>query len=283
METNFMKLWNYREPAETEAKFRELLPGAIASPDPSYYGELLTQIARTQGLQQKFDEAHKTLDLAEEHLEKHPKIQVRYCLERGRVLNSSGMADDAVPFFKRGYKEAEKHEFHGLAVDALHMLAIVQPTSKLDWELQAVDYIHKCGDENAAKWLGSLYNNIGWSYMDLEDFDNAELFFGKGLEWQSEHGSERSLNIAYWTIGRVKRSKGLFDLALEHQLNLLERKGGHDDTGYTYEEIGENLLAMSKAEEAKEYFSKAYAILKDDIWLKRDEPERLERMERLGK
>ena len=59
---DFDSLWNYNKPAETEAKFRQLLPMAEESGDPAYLAELKTQIARTLGLQQKFDQAHTLLD-----------------------------------------------------------------------------------------------------------------------------------------------------------------------------------------------------------------------------
>lgn len=55
-------LWDYQDPGITETRFRELLGSARASQDTSYYAQLVTQIARTQGLQHRFDEAHATLD-----------------------------------------------------------------------------------------------------------------------------------------------------------------------------------------------------------------------------
>ena len=61
---DFDKLWDYQHPAETEKKFVGLLPAAEKSEDISYLAQLLTQIARAQGLQEKFDEANKTLDRA---------------------------------------------------------------------------------------------------------------------------------------------------------------------------------------------------------------------------
>ena len=56
---DFDALWDYDQPAKTEAAFRALLPQAEASGDSSYYIELLTQIARTQGLQRDFAAAHQ--------------------------------------------------------------------------------------------------------------------------------------------------------------------------------------------------------------------------------
>ena len=59
---DFDSLWNYDDPAATEQQFRELLPAAESSGDKSYHLQLLTQIARAQGLQRQFEAAHQTLD-----------------------------------------------------------------------------------------------------------------------------------------------------------------------------------------------------------------------------
>ena len=39
---NFDKWWDFKNPAETESKFRTLLPEAQASGDTAYWAELLT-------------------------------------------------------------------------------------------------------------------------------------------------------------------------------------------------------------------------------------------------
>ena len=87
--SDFDSLWDYGRPAETEARFRELLPAADDS--PALGAELLTQIARAQGLQGRFAEAHATLDDLEPNLSRLPlRPRIRYLLELGRVYNSSG-------------------------------------------------------------------------------------------------------------------------------------------------------------------------------------------------
>src|SRR5947209_19946449 len=88
---DFDTLWDYTNPSDTEGRFREILPAARSSRDEAYLAELLTQIARTHGLQGRFDEAHATLDEVASMLPATPpRTQVRYLLERGRVFNSSG-------------------------------------------------------------------------------------------------------------------------------------------------------------------------------------------------
>src|SRR5205809_608773 len=87
----FDKLWDYGVPADTEATFRAILSDHQAIAPTAYVAELLTQIARCQGLQDRFDEAHLTLDNVERMLTPDMRrARVRYLLERGRVFNSGG-------------------------------------------------------------------------------------------------------------------------------------------------------------------------------------------------
>ncbi|MEM9251070.1 MAG: hypothetical protein AAGB29_01855, partial [Planctomycetota bacterium] len=53
------RLWDYSQPAASEARFRAML---ATERDPEYRAEVFTQVARAQGLQQKFTEALQTLD-----------------------------------------------------------------------------------------------------------------------------------------------------------------------------------------------------------------------------
>ena len=68
---DFDLLWDYDQPDQTETKFRGIL---LQFPeDDSAFLELLTQIARAQGLQRKFDQAHQTLDQVERRLRETPR------------------------------------------------------------------------------------------------------------------------------------------------------------------------------------------------------------------
>ncbi len=93
---DFDALWDFDRPDESERRFCEVLQSA--PDDVAYRTELLTQIARSQGLQRKFDQAHTTLDRAEAMLtDDVARARARYWLERGRVFNSSRQPDRAVP------------------------------------------------------------------------------------------------------------------------------------------------------------------------------------------
>lgn len=279
---DFDSLWDYSNPGETEIKFQEVLQQIPES--ESAYLELLTQIARTQGLQRKFDEAHQTLDEVEKNLKEESKVKVRYLLERGRVFNSSKNPDKAKPLFQEAFELAKKLKEDYYAVDALHMLAIVaDPATSLDLNLQAIAYAESSSDEKAQGWLGSLYNNTGWSYHDTGDYESALKIFEKAETFRRSKNDANRLRIATWTVARCLRSLNRVEEALSKQMDLLKEFESVGETdGYVFEEIGECLFLLNRKDEAKPYFAKAYQELSQDGFLVDNEPERLSRLKELG-
>ncbi|ASS66113.1 MULTISPECIES: hypothetical protein [unclassified Paenibacillus] len=88
------------QPDQTEQRFRTRYEEIEKSESCGYRAELLTQIARSLGLQQKFSEAEAVLDIAQTLLpESTPSAAIRYWLERGRVYNSSSRQTEALPCF----------------------------------------------------------------------------------------------------------------------------------------------------------------------------------------
>jgi tetratricopeptide (TPR) repeat protein len=165
------------------------------------------------------------------------------------------------------------------------MMGIVEPPEKqLDWAAKAMDLAEKSEDERARNWLGPLYNNTGWSYHDLGEYDKALELFEKSLKFRQERKDERGMRIAKWTVARAYRSLGRIEEALDIQKDLekeFEEKGIEQD-GYVFEELGECLLLLKRGEESKKYFKLAYDLLSKDPWLVANEAERLERLKKLG-
>jgi tetratricopeptide (TPR) repeat protein len=283
---DFNAMWDYDDPAATEAKFRSLIPVAQGSGDANYYAELLTQVARSQGLQRKFDGAHATLDTAYEAVADEKSVgMARYLLERGRVYNSSGEPGASRGYFLKARDLAVEIGAGFYAIDALHMLGIVDPPEKqMDWNLEALDLAEKSGDERARKWRGSLYNNIGWTFHDLGEYEKALEMFQKSLVFREEMGDSAGVLIARWTIARTNRSLGHVEEALEMQLDLEENveEYGLRPDGHVYEEIGECLLLLGREQESKKYFGLAYEILSGDEYMLANEAGRLARLKALG-
>ncbi|KAA3646494.1 MAG: hypothetical protein DWQ07_09795 [Chloroflexi bacterium] len=280
------ELWDYNKPEQTEQQFRELLPQAQASGDIPYHAELLTQLARTQSLQRKFNEAHAILDDAEALLgQAGARARVRYLLERGRTFNSLGKKEQAKPLFVEAWDLGREVGEEGLAVDAAHMVAIAESgDAVLAWNLKAMEYAEASTDPDARRWLGSLFNNIGWTYHDQNEFEKALEMFEQALVARREQDDAENIRVAQWCVARCLRSLKRIEEALAIQQNLLaEYEELGQPSGYTQEEMGENLLALNREAEARPHFAEAYAILSQDAWLVENEKERVERLKELGK
>lgn len=284
--TDFDSLWNYDNPEETEKKFREILPEVKASGDKSAYLQLMTQIARTLGLQMKFDEAHRILDETDPQITDEFKLaRVRYLLERGRAYNSSKKIDRAREMFLKAFELSRENGFDNFTVDAAHMLGITESgEDSLKWNETAMEIAENSQDKKANGWLGSLYNNTGWTFHDMKDYRKALEIFEKNVKWHNERKNIQKEIIAKWCVGRTLRSLDRIDEAMEIHRRLLEeiKEKNLEEDGYIYEELGECNLIKGNTAESKKNFGIAYKMLSKDIWLAEYEKERLERMKKLS-
>lgn len=282
-------LWDYNDPAVTEQKFLGILPQAQSSGNEDYHLQILTQIARTHSLRQQYDEAHKILDEVETLLAGRENVdtaRVRFYLERGRSYNSAGKKDKALLFFKQAYDLAIEKGMDFYAIDAAHMLAIAEiPDKALEWSEIAIEMIEKSPDGRSKKWAGALYNNTGWTYHDMGEYDKAMKYFEKSLAWHKERNTGMGERVARWTVARCLRSLGRTSDALDMQMELLKdiETNNYPNDGYVFEEIAECNLILGNDETASGYFAKAYENLSEDGWLQQNEKERLERLKNLGK
>ncbi len=277
--------WDFADPAGSERRFR----AAIAELEPVDHPlrlALLTQIARAQGLQRRFDDAHRTLDEVEALTgDSGPRIRVRVLLERGRVERSAGDGPGSFPLFVGAWHLAREAEEEELAVDAAHMAAIVAPADEqMEWHGKAVDHAESSTDPRARRWLGSLLNNIGWTHHDKGEFDEALDIFRRALAFREEQGDAGPIRIARWSVARATRSLGRLEeaLAIQDELRRELDAAGEVD-GFVLEETAECLHALGRAGEAREYFARAHAELSKDAWLQENEPARLRRLLELSR
>jgi tetratricopeptide (TPR) repeat protein len=288
---DFDALWDYGNPAATESRFLEVLAQVEATASADYLAQLETQIARTHGLRAEFDSAAKWLDradfrcgAAEARGEDVRTARVRWLLERGRCLNSSGRPADSVPLFEQALTDAEAAGLENLAVDAAHMLGIAVPgAGGLDWNLRAIAMAEAAAEPRARRWLGSLYNNTGWSLHDLGRFDEALALFEKSLDFRLAQGVVKPSRIARWCVARCLRSLSRNDEALTRQLALRDDYAATgEDSGYVHEELGELYLLAGRSDEARAEFAVAARLLCQDPLFARNEAARLERLRTLG-
>ncbi len=288
-EQRIVKTWDFEDPAASYDAFASAVESTDVTPAESLV--LRTQQARALGLQRRTEQADGLLDAVATDLEAASSelsegethhVRARLEIERGRVLNSGGRAVDARPHFEAAYDAANLAGLEGLAVDALHMSAIAAgtiegPSAAAALDARAIAVAEQSIDPAARRWLGALLHNLGWDRHDAGAFAEALEIFRRALEARLEEGSRREIEIARWCVGRCLRSLERYSEALEIQETLAESASGSED-GYVYEEIGENLLALGRGEEAATYFSRAHELLSDDDWLADNESERLERL-----
>jgi tetratricopeptide (TPR) repeat protein len=280
---------------------------------------ILTQIARAQGLQRKFDEAKATLDEVSKELStleseidssnsttveelakeiRVRQVRVRYLIENGRVLNSSGDSEASIKPFRMAVQisriEPKDDDMEYLEVDALHMLAIAEKdeSEKIRRSEMAIKVAEKSdAAPKTKKWLGSLLNNLAWIHMDAQRYDVALAVFEKAVKAREEQwrlalaeGGDKNeaaiaaLRISRWSVARAMRSLGKVEEAIEIQEDLMEQYKSPMDKGYGYEELALLYDAKGDKEKAKENAVKAFEELSKDSGFVEKEKERLEKL-----
>ena len=155
--------WNFADAAESERRFRTLLDRIHG--DSEAEAVVLTQIARAQGLSRRFAEGHATLDVVEAvPAARGARVGTRLALERGRLFSSAREVARARPLFAAAWERAGAAGEDALAVDAAHMLAVVEtdPVLQATWNERALALAEASGDPLARRWRASLLNNLGW-------------------------------------------------------------------------------------------------------------------------
>jgi tetratricopeptide (TPR) repeat protein len=274
-------LWRWDDPAASERAFRAAVVQAQAAGAGDYEAEAWTQVARSEGLQKHFDEAQATLDGCAPLLrDVAPAPRIRWNLEQGRVLRSSGLPEDSKPFFLAAWELANQAGEIPLALDAAHMLALVEPPDEaLAWAERAIAIAEGSSDPRARSWLGPLYNNTGWAWFERAEYERALDLWRKGVAVRTDLGQTgEPLRIAWWTVARGLRALGRHAeaIAILERLDRECASTGAPD-GYVYEEMAENLLALDRPDDARPQFLRAYTLLKDAEDVMTD-PARLERL-----
>ena len=169
-------LWDFDDLDATEARLHEQLEREESDAGRA---EVLTQLARVQGLRDDFDGCEQLLQEAEP-LAGDGVARVRIEIERGRKLRSSGDGAAAVPLFESAYSRACELDEFWLAGDAAHMVAISVPENMVDWTQRGLELAGSHPD--AEYWAGPLLNNLGWHYFELGELEQALEVFERALE-----------------------------------------------------------------------------------------------------
>ena len=268
MAIDLAALWDYSKPALSEERFRAEV--VRAAPDDAFI--LQTQIARTWGLRKDFTQAREILASVEPKLDSvSPEAKVRWLLEMGRTWASPAHSKEqrtpeakekARAFNLRAFETARQAALDGLAIDALHMMVMVDegPQQQLEWNMKAIALMEASPQPAAKKWAGALYNNVGYAHHEAGRDDQAIEFYKKSLAAYEAAGRTSEVRIAHWMIANALRTQGKLHEALAIQQRL-EREwdaAGEPDP-YVYEELEAIHRALGDEKLAQHYAAKQRA------------------------
>ena len=173
-------LWEFDDLDASERRFEDQLTRETSGAGRA---EVLTQLARVQGLRDMFGKGDRLLDQAQALSDGSAVVEARIHMERGRVRNSSGDAAAALPMFEAAFEIADEAGEKFLAADAAHMAALASPDreGKLEWTERGIRIATETSDRDVAYWLGPLYNNLGWEYHDAGEYEAALEAFQRAL------------------------------------------------------------------------------------------------------
>ncbi len=174
----------------------------------------------------------------------------RYLGVRGRFERKDDDNATATLTFREMFDFCERHELWERAVDAAHMVALTgNPEEKFEWAAKGIEMAER---GEMTEWLGPLWNNLGWDYVDAERYEEARDALVKAREYHYTGKNELPKLIADYSVAHVTRLMGELDRAEEDMkavFDWAERLHGeaHPDAaewmGFSRWELGEVAVA----------------------------------------
>jgi tetratricopeptide (TPR) repeat protein len=255
--------WDFDDLDATERRFRTAL---AEEGSDERRAEVLTQLARVEGLRGDFEAGERLVEEAEELGGASEVALVRIDLERGRLRRSSGNREAALPLFESAYSRAGGAGLWFLAADAAHMVALAAPDHDgfVEWTQRGIELAD--AHEDASYWAGPLLNNLGWEHYEAGDLEAALDAFERALgARERDPGNGAGIALARYAVGKALRSLGRSEEAiplLEQAVAWAEGEGKPD--GWFHEELAEEYAAVGREEDARAHAERALPLLEAD-------------------
>lgn len=239
-------LWDFADLSASEERFRAKLAEPITD---AQRAEVLTQLARVEGLRGDFAVGHQMLAEAEALAEPDSAGRVRVLLERGRLLRSAGAGEEALPLFVAAFVLATHRGDEFLAVDAAHMAALVDNIE--EWTRRGVELAQRSADPRVRAWIGSLMNNLGWAHHEAGRHEDALAAFEQALAAREQTEQDpHEVEVARYAVAKTLRALNRPGEAAA----LMGRAVAATTTpdGWFHEELAEDYAALGLRDEAAE-------------------------------
>jgi tetratricopeptide (TPR) repeat protein len=243
-----------RQYAQAGEAFETVAGEALAAEDRQTYVEAAAMRAWSHLIQGNADDGRPWLVKAEEVADpSKPIAWSRYVGVRGRFEWEDAELEKATATFLELFDYCQENELYDRAVDAAHMVALTgDPEQKFEWAMKGIELAEK---GNMTSWLGPLWNNLGWDYVDAGRYDEGRAAFEEAREYHYKAPTELPKLIADYSIAHVTRLQGNLDEARESMRAVFgwaEKMydDGNTDAmewmGFSRWELGE--IAISKGE-----------------------------------
>lgn len=251
--------------------YQRALTEAKTIRDNSGETEALAMIARTYLTMNESDSAFSWLQQAEKIAnDLEPKGWSRFQAVKGRYLWQKNQLDEATRMFKDLYDYCVKNNLAERAIDAAHMVAITgSPQEQVEWGKKG---IAQAEAGHIERWLGPLWNNLGATYEDMNQYDSALAAYQKAREYHYKYGTPRNKVIADYAVGHILVKLGRYSEAgdwLKPVLAQCEESQDHEFIGLTCRDLGDIGYASGNYDEALELYVRAKALLEEvdmDEW-----------------
>jgi tetratricopeptide (TPR) repeat protein len=253
--------WDFDDLDGTEARFRKQLAEEDSSAGRA---EVLTQLARVDGLRGEFEAGERLLGEAEAQAGTSQVARVRIELERGRLRRSSGDAEGALPLFESAFEKAHEAGELFIAVDAAHMAALAAPDADgfTAWTSRGVQ-LAEGAEPSVRYWLGPLLNNLGWQQYESGAYEKALATFERALaERERDPENRQGIELALYCVAKTLRalSRASDGIPLLERAAASAATGGRSD-GWLHEELAETYAAVGRKADAREHAEAALALL----------------------
>lgn len=259
--------------------YLEAIKAARTESDNRVLTEAYSQVARCYLKRDRKEEGRTWLQKAKEIAsEDDPPGWSRYLGVRGRfewkdAAETTGIlspeTDRASNTFKKMYDYCLRHDLYERAIDAANMVSITaRKDERVAWALKGIDAAEK---GNLEGWLAPLWNNLGWAYDDIGEYEKSLKALEKARVYHYKMGKELPMLIADWSVGHALRMTGQIDSAetvLRHvQRWAFIRKGEEKSpenaewVGFANLELAEIALIKGDKDSAKGLFKSAYSNL----------------------
>ena len=279
--------------ADAGELYKQAVTAAEQDPGNESLVEALSMVARSHLIQDEADEGRPWIQRAEAvATPDQANDWSRFLSVRGR-FEWKDRKDNAkaTAIFKEMYEYCITHALHDRAIDAAHMVALTgSQEEQVEWALKGIDAAEQGGHDG---WLGPLWNNLGWTYVELKQHDKAL----DALLKARHHHHQRSgvvqklaadifVGQAYRLVGNLDESEKWINEAHQRARTLWAEHPDDDDfkerLGNTHEQLGELAAARGSMREALRHLEQSKELL-SSAGAEKWDPEGLRRLsDRIG-